>query len=146
MTEKHQPRRRSPSRQRYAASHPAVTVHFDSQTNDRILELCRQTGHSRNRVVRNLVRQSLGDMEASVTDAFARGRSEGLTQGYDAGYDWGTRQGFANAKAKYALAYGCVGCHKPITIAIGSAEAKAAMQHLEDSGWGHADCVDGIDG
>ena len=84
------PKHRSPSKDRYAANHPAITVHFDLDTYKRLIALRDATGWSLN----ELVRAALDSLEAQVATILERGRREGVTEGKKIGEAAGRKTGY----------------------------------------------------
>ncbi len=68
---------RSPSKDRYAATHPAVTVHFDLDTHARLVAVHKASGLSLNQVIR----AALDSLEADVAAVTEHGRRQGLAEG-----------------------------------------------------------------
>jgi len=139
------PKHRSPSDDRYAASHPAVTVHFDLESYQRLVALREATGLSPNQ----LVRAALDSLEAQVATILERGRREGVAEGTKigeatgtkAGYQEGWKAGVLQAKAIYRLTYACAVCGKPIELRVGAPDAKRAIEVLVEQEWVHGDCA-----
>lgn len=136
---------RSPSQDRYAETHPAITVHFDLETFRRLVALREASGLS----INELVRADLESLEAKVAAVLERGRREGVAQGttigeaagHKAGYAEGFKAGYLKAKAAYRLTYPCAVCGQPMEIRVGDADAKRAIEVLVEDGWKHGDCV-----
>jgi hypothetical protein len=126
------PKHRSPSKDRYAANHPAITVHFDLDTYKRLIALRDATGWSLN----ELVRAALDSLEAQVATILERGRREGVTEGKKigeaagrkTGYDEGWKVGYLKAQATFRLTYPCHVCGKPVAVRVGAPDAKHAIE------------------
>ena len=139
------PKHRSASKDRYAANHPAITVHFDLDTYNRLIALRDATGLSLN----ELVRAALDSLEAQVATLLERGRREGVAvgtkigeaAGKKVGYDEGWKVGYLKAKATFRLTYPCGVCGEPVEVRAGNPEAKEATQALVEGRWVHSDCV-----
>jgi len=131
------PKRRSPSKDRYAESHPAVTVHFDLDAYHRLLALRAATGLS----VNQLVRAALDSLEAQAATILQRGRQDGLAEGKEIGYADGWKVGYLKAKATFRVTYPCHVCRKPVEVRAGNPDAKHAIEALVEDEWGHGDCV-----
>src|ERR1039457_1056798 len=85
------PKSRSASKIRYAASHPAITVHFPLDDYNRMIALGKTTGQSPNQ----LVRGALDSLEAEVTTIFVRGYQRGLEVGKQLGAAAARKLGYA---------------------------------------------------
>jgi flagellar biosynthesis/type III secretory pathway protein FliH len=135
---------RSPSKDRYAAAHPAVTVHFDLDTYERLVALRKATDLSLNA----LVRAALDSLEAEVAAILDRGRRDGVAEGTQigeatgrkAGHDEGWKAGYLKAKATYRLTYPCTDCGGRLELRVGAADAEHAITALVEDEWGHSDC------
>jgi hypothetical protein len=132
------PHHRPASRERYAAQHPAITVHFDMDTYNRLIELRKQSGLTLNQ----LVRQALGSLEEHVAAMQEPAYKRGFAVGDEMGRKVGSAGGYLEARAKYRLTYPCAGCAKPIGIQAGDPAALRAVELLSAEGWGHATCRD----
>jgi hypothetical protein len=135
------PKRRSPSKLRYAASHPAITVHFALDVYNRLVALRKATGLSLNR----LVRAALDSLEAEVATILERGYQRGLEVGKQLGAAAGRKLGYAEgwkaAAAVFRLTYLCQkGCGKRIAVRVGGPDADRAIEVLTEEGWGHGEC------
>jgi flagellar biosynthesis/type III secretory pathway protein FliH len=138
-------KQRSPSKDRYAEAHPAITVHFNLETFRRLVALREATGLS----INELVRAALDSLEAEVATILERGRREGVAQGtmigeaagHKAGYAEGFKAGYLKAKAAYRLTYPCAHCGTRIEVRAGDEDAKHAVEVLVEDGWGHAHCA-----
>ena len=139
------PKQRSPSKDRYAASHPAITVHFDVETFNRLVALRQSTGLSLNQ----LIRAALDSLEPQAAAILERGRRAGVAQGMTigqaagkkAGFDEGWKAGVLKAKEIYRLTYPCAVCRKPIELKVGDSDAQRAIEVLVEDEWSHSDCV-----
>jgi flagellar biosynthesis/type III secretory pathway protein FliH len=136
---------RSPSKARYAASHPAVTVHFDLDTHARLVAVHEACGLSLNQVIRAAL-DSLGAEVAAVTEhgrrqGIAEGKKLGEAAGRKLGYDEGWKAGYIKAMANFRLTYPCSGCGKPVEVKVGNPDADHAIEALVEDEWGHGDCI-----
>jgi hypothetical protein len=138
-------KRRPASRGRYAATHPALTVHFDLETHAAVVELRERTGLTLNQ----LVRQALGSLEGHVNMILARGRAQGIAEGRKAGHAAGWQSGYTSgyeagsedAEAAFRLTYPCRVCAERIEIRVDGAEARFAAAALTERGWRHTACI-----
>jgi|SRR5450631_750504 hypothetical protein len=134
------PKRRSASKLRYAASHPAITVHFALDVYNRLIALRKATGLSLNQ----LVRAALDSLEAEVATILERGYQRGLEVGKTseaAARKLAYAEGWKAAAAVFRLTYPCPrGCGKRIAIRVGDPDADRAIEVLIDEGWGHSEC------
>ncbi len=131
-------KKRSPSRARYAAAHPSITIHFDLETHSRLVALRDSSGQSLNQ----LVRQALGALERHVETILEQGRRRGAEEGRTVGYREGLKAGYAKAVAMYRLTYPCSTCHRPLEILPGEDDARRVLSVLADEEWGHQPCPD----
>ena len=135
------PKRRSASKLKYAASHPAITVHFPMDVYNRLIALRKATGLSLNQ----LVRGALDSLEAEVTTILVRGYQRGLEAGKKFGEAAARKLAYAEgwnaAAAVFRLTYPCPrGCGKRIEIRVGDPDANRAIEVLVDELWGHSEC------
>jgi glutamine synthetase len=134
------PKRRSASKLKYAASHPAITVHFAVDVYNRLIALRKATGLSLNQ----LVRGALDSLEAEVTTILVRGYQRGLEvgkAGEAAARKLAYAEGWKAAAAVFRLTYPCPrGCGKRIEIRVGDPDANRAIEVLVDERWGHSEC------
>ncbi len=139
---------RSPSKDRYAKDHPAVTVHFDLYTYNRLVALRKTTDLSLNQ----LVRGALGSLEAEVADILDRGWRQGVADGkrvgeaagkqagYAEGKQAGYAEGYLKAKTRFRLTYPCGVCRKPVEVLAGHSDAARAIAALVEGKWMHGEC------
>jgi flagellar biosynthesis/type III secretory pathway protein FliH len=131
---------RSPSKDRYAKTHPAVTVHFDLDTYNRLVSLRKATDLSLNQ----LVRAALDSLEAEVADILDRGWRQGVADGKRvgeaAGRQAGYAEGYLKAKARFRLTYPCGVCRKPVEVVAGHSDAARAIAALVEGKWMHGEC------
>jgi len=135
------PKRRSASKLKYAANHPAITVHFAMDVYKRLIALRKATGLSLNQ----LVRAALDSLEADVATILERGYQGGLEAGKKLGEAAGQKLGYAEgwkaAAAVFRLTYHCSkGCGKRVAVRVGNPDADRAIEVLIDEGWGHGEC------
>ena len=115
-------RHMAPSRRRYEASHPVVSVRV-SQELKAELESQGAKGRSLGDILRiGLSRQTAADR---LTD---RARQEAHSQGYE------------EARARFAVAFACSVCRELVEITDEQAKAVAAAA-LEQARWGHSACI-----
>lgn len=134
-------KRRSASKLKYAASHPAITVHFPLDDYNRLIALGKTTGLSPNQ----LVRGALDSLEAEVMTIFLRGYQRGLEVGKKVGEAAGRKLGYAEgwkaAVAAFRLTYPCPrGCGKRVAVRVGNPDADRAIEVLVEERWAHAEC------
>jgi hypothetical protein len=135
------PKRRSASKLKYAASHPAITVHFALDVYNRLIALRKATGLSLNQ----LVRAALDSLEAEVATILGRGYQRGLEVGKKLGEAAARKlayaEGWKAAAAVFRLTYPCPrGCGKRIAVRVGDPDADRAIEVLTEEGWGHSEC------
>ena len=109
----------TPSRVRYEQSHPVISVRVDRELCDRLKDLEPVSGKS----VADVLREALGQQEASANDAYMIG--------YDDGIEW--------ADAEYRVDYRCSVCGGTMTTDTAEEKAAAAKYMREDR-WHHGEC------
>jgi predicted transcriptional regulator len=117
---------RPPSRQRYQATHPTVTLHLNLATDARLKELMQKTSLSRAQVVE----EALGLVESRVEEA-------------QAAFDGGYHLGFADAVDRFRITFPCTRCDGEMELTRGSAATQAATDFLADELWRHGPCPNG---
>ncbi|MHB8490356.1 MAG: hypothetical protein ACYDCS_09320 [Candidatus Dormibacteria bacterium] len=131
---------RSPSKDRYAKTHPAVTVHFDLDTYNRLVALRKATDLSLNQ----LVRAALASLEAEVAPILDRGWRQGVADGKRvgeaAGRQAGYAEGYLKAKTTFRLTYPCRVCREPVEVLAGNPDAAEAIEALIEGKWEHGNC------
>ena len=125
-----------PSRRRYEASHPVVSVRVDVATRRRLDELATKTGRSLGR----LLLEGLGQVERDVTDVFERGRNEGLQEGHEEGVSEGFMDGYGSAVEEFRIEFHCSKCHDLIALLPGDRATRVALDAVIAQGWGHTVC------
>lgn len=156
-------KRRAPTRVRYDATYPALTVHFDLETYAQVVELSKRSGLTRSQVVR----RGLGAVERNVDAVLARGHEQGVQEGHEAGYaagyaqgrsasaaqardagyaegsaagyDEGYTAGYHEAVGIYRITYPCYRCGKPMEITT-DLDKLVAFTRRALSRWGHDVC------
>jgi hypothetical protein len=122
-------RQQPPSRARWAAQHPTIGVHCDRETYEKALALRQRHGLS----FGQQFKQALDLVEKDLEAVRARGYAEGL--------EAGRRAGWTHALTVYRLTYPCSMCQVPISIEVGSEEAKVATAAVAAEGWAHDECL-----
>lgn len=112
------PRRahRPPSRIRYDQTHPVLGTRVSRRDYDAVKAFQAKNGWSFAKFIRIALQR-----ESSK-------------------YDNAWKAGFAAAKHKYAVHYGCSVCGGLIPISTGE-EAQVAIEAMERAQWGHAQCI-----
>jgi predicted transcriptional regulator len=121
-----QPTHRPPSRQRYQATHPTVTLHLNLATDARLKELMQKTSLSR----AQLMEEALGLVESRVEEA-------------QTACDRGYHLGFADARDRFRITPRCAWCDGEMEVTRGSVAAQAATDFLEGELWVHSACPSG---
>lgn len=104
-----------PSRKRYEAKNPTVSVRVSAAIKARMEALRATTGKS----MAAILLESLGAQEASAHEAYQRG--------------------FKEASDRYRVVFRCPGCQKGITVE--GAESKAmAAETMVEAGYRHKGC------
>jgi hypothetical protein len=129
-------KRRSPSDDRYQATHPAKTVHFDQETFDRIGVLLERSGLTASQ----FIRQALGSMERHIDVIQPRGKERYLEEGRLSAIMDGYDLGHADAVRRFSVTYACQVCKKAITLEPGAEDTEAATTFLTQCGWHCAEC------
>lgn len=104
-----------PSRLRYEASHPTISIRVDRGLYDE-LQSIKQKG---DKSFADILREGLGIQQATVGESYERG--------------------FADAKERYVVRYTCSTCGELIELTSMKAKEFAAAA-MTEGGWGHADC------
>lgn len=105
-----------PSRRRYEASHPTVTIRVSPEVHQKLMNIRQTTGKS----LGDILREAVGVQEASARSAYQRG--------------------YQAAEALYAVRWKCRVCGEDCT-ANDEAMRKRAAQHLADIGGIHSACA-----
>jgi hypothetical protein len=106
---------RTPSRARYEASHPVISVRVSRAL---YLELKRLQGLS-GKSVGDILREAVGRQKPQIEGA--------------------RRLGFDEAKRLYCVVYSCAVCGQPIEMTSEQAKS-AAGKYIEAKGWRHGSC------
>ncbi len=121
-------KRKSPSRLKYELNHPTVSFRNTPELDGALRAVKQSEGKSNT----DVMKIGLGLLEVKAAN-----EKEAREKGYKEGF----MQGYKMAKSKYCVIYLCKVCGK--TMEITSAEEKAAARkHMQEDGWGHADCID----
>ena len=107
---------KAPSRLKYEASHPTITVRVSQEVHQRLLNIRQTTGKS----LGDILREAVGAQEASAGSAY--------------------QKGFQTAMALYAVKWKCRVCGRDITVTSELATKKLAQRPAE-VGWIHGDCA-----
>jgi hypothetical protein len=137
-------KRRSPSRVLYDSTHPALTIHFERQVYDKVVEFCTRSGLIRSEVVR----LALVSVETLVEAIVARDRDQWLKQGWQAGYaegrrlglDEGQTSGYHAAMAEFRLVYRCRRCGRDVELRAHGADAVHILELMAAMPWVHEGC------
>ena len=113
-------RRTPPSRLRYEASHPTVTVRVTRELYDELADLKAAAGLS----VAGVLRIGLDRTKASNEKAYWKGSADG----------------WELAKQEYEVEYPCSICGKPDLSITTDVEKASAFYLMSEAGWHHADC------
>ncbi len=128
-------KRKPPSRVRYEAAHPTVSVRLSRQVRDRIDEIRAREGKS----FGDILREAFGPRAQAVNQAYDRGLNDGVRQGEEHGYRRGLEDGQVAAKNKYLVMFRCYICGGWIELSSDDAKAEAS-QCMEKNRWRHSLC------
>ena len=56
--------------------------------------------------------------------------------------EYGRNEGFSEAESRFKIECSCAICGKPMLLVPYSDMTKAAVKHLESTGWRHSNCVE----
>ena len=115
-TKRHVP----PSRLRYEASHPTVTVRVSRELHDELRELQKTAGLS----MADILRIGLGKAQPDFEEA----------------YDRGVQDGYGSAEDLYKIVVRCARCDKNHLIIEGNAVKARVSRLLYQSGWHATAC------
>ena len=107
----------SPSRKKYEASHPTISIRVTEELYDELEALRLNSGKS----LGDILREALGKQGPRAENAYNRG--------YNA------------AKAVFGVQYKCSVCSGEIVISS-KEEKDAVALYMRQKGWGHANCID----
>jgi len=134
-----------PSRARYEADHPAVTVRLDRATKARLDKLREELGASFGDFLKRALGGAAEELEAAAVLAHDDGVEEGRAEWQARLPKWQAALTEARDRVRKLEAarvtFPCVGCGEPIELVAGSLPAAAAVEHLRAQGWGHGRCV-----
>lgn len=125
-----------PSRVRYEAAHPTVSVRVSQELYDQLDGIRISEGKSFGDILREAVRVQ----SRTATQAHNRGFTEGRRYGEEQGYERGRAKGQAAAKSTYLVKYRCGVCGKWMEL-DSEPEREAARQCLEERRWCHRNCL-----
>ena len=131
-----QKRRTPPSRLRYEASHPTITVRVSRELYDQLQTLRSQANFS----YAEILKTGLDKLEPIAEEAYQRGFQDGQEEGVRTRHGDGVKKGWDWAVGMYAVAYFCSRCGRK-HLAIASDEEKAsAAELMYEAGWHDPDC------
>ena len=88
-------KRKPPSRVRYEAAHPTVSVRVSRALRNKLEEIKALTGKSNAEIVRETL-----EAQTRVDEAYDRGFGDGLKRGEEEGYDRGLREGHSRGESE----------------------------------------------
>ena len=109
-------KRKPPSRVRYEAAHPTVSVRVSRALRDKLEEIKALTGKSNAEIVRETL-----EAQIKVDEAYHRGFGDGLKRGEEEGYDRGLREGRSHGESegyKRGLSEGAATIRSQLTYMI----------------------------
>ena len=129
-------RRTPPSRLRYEASHPTVTVRVTRELYDQLQTLRNQANFS----YAEILKTGMDKLEPTAEKAYQRGLQDGREKGRKEGHGDGVKKGWDWAVGMYAVPYYCSRCGRK-HLAIASDEERAsAAELMYEAGWHDPDC------
>ena len=131
-TKRHSP----PSRLRYEASHPTISVRIDRGLYEELKALKAVSGLS----VAQVLKVGLEKAQTSTGEAHEKGYRMGLQMGQKQGIQKGKIEGFEAAKKKYAVSYYCTYCGERHLTIESNEEKKAAAVMMSEAGWHDLAC------
>jgi len=105
-----------PSRIKYDASHPTVSIRVSRQLYDKLRKLREMSG----KTLGDILREALKSQKPSAVGPYYRG--------------------YNTAKAKYEVTFNCSVCGESVIIDNPDTK-KAIARYMTQQGWGHAKCV-----
>jgi hypothetical protein len=135
---------RAASRVLYDSTHPALTIHFEREVYEKVVEFCARSELTRSEVVR----RALVSVESLVEAIVARDRDQWLMQGWSAGYAEGRRvggeegqsSGYHAAVVAFRLAYRCPRCGREVVLRAHSPDAVHILELMAAMPWVHDGC------
>ena len=125
-----------PSRLKYEASHPTISIRVDRELYDELKALKDTTGLS----VAQVLKVGLEKAQTSTGEAHEKGYRMGLQMGQKQGIQKGKIEGFEAAKKKYAVSYYCTYCGERHLTIESNEEKKAAAVMMSEAGWHDLAC------
>ncbi len=136
MVAKNGRKRIAPSRQRYEANNPVISIRIPKELHQTLIEVRQTTSQSWTDLLMVALRLQapvLAPRKASQKELEAE-FEEGFTIGYETGEE--------ETKAAYMVTYRCSGCNRPIEAAS-NGEKQAMARYMAEHRWGHGRCVKG---
>ena len=126
-----------PSRLKYEASHPTISIRVDRELYDELKALKDTTGLS----VAQVLKIGREKAQIATDEGYEKGHRMGFEKGQRQGLHKGRMEGFESAEKKYAVSYHCGRCGER-HLTIQSSKAKeAAADAMLDAGWYDPNCV-----
>ncbi len=136
MVAKNNRKKIAPSRQRYEANNPVISIRIPKEMHQKLIEVRQTTSQSWT----DLLRVALG-LQAPVLAPRKPSQKE-LEAEFEEGFNIGYETGEEEIKAVYMVTYRCSGCNQPIE-AGSDGEKQAMAQYMAEHRWGHGRCVKG---
>ena len=136
MVAKNSRKRIAPSRQRYEANNPVISIRIPKELHQKLIEVRQTTRQSWTDLLRVGLR-----LQAPVLAPRKPSQKE-LDEEYEEGFTIGYEMGEEETKAAYMVTYRCSVCSKPIEAAS-DGEKQAMAQYMTEHRWGHGKCVKG---
>ena len=129
-------RRTPPSRLRYEASHPTVTVRVSRELYDQLQTLRNEANFS----YAEILKTGLDKLEPTAEEAYQRGFQDGQEQGGRKRHGDGIKKGWDWAVGMFEVRYYCSRCGRKHLAITTDAEKASAAEAMYDAGWHDPEC------
>ncbi len=128
-----------PSRVRYEAANPAVTVRISIELRGELAKLKEEHGLSLGDVLRIGLEKAKPQFDAAHQQWEKRAYQKAKPQ-IDAAHLRGEEKGYQKAKGEYAVTYWCAGCRQRHLTITSAEEKEAAANMMFRAGWQTPNC------
>jgi hypothetical protein len=134
-----------PSRVRYEAANPAVTVRISLELRDELAKLKEEHGLSLGDVLRIGLDKAKPQLDAAHQQWEKKGyqktkRPSQTKPQIDAAHQRGEEKGYQKGKREYEVTYWCAGCRQRHLTITTAEEKEAAANMMFRAGWQIPDC------